>query len=366
KTVSNRDTLRKQWEEVMEACLKDQSGQLPGKTIVFAMTKEHAQRIRTVFEEMYPQHVGLAQVITSSTERVRDGSYGDGLITKFKKNNLPRIAISVDMLDTGIDVPEVTNLVFMKPVQSRIKLWQMIGRGTRNHAACKFFDRLPDGKKTDFKIVDFWQNDFNKKVDDKPPADMPVLVSLFNTRLKLAEATVTEPQGEVFPQAVADLRTQIERIPRESFPVKKVLHEVESAWNDDFWKVMTPAKAEFLRLKVGPLLRFAADVDVAAETFTHKCERLKLQLLHSQSRPDLLTSIAEDVSLLPPDVLNDAAKKPSTNLALSQALAEATPQQLTQLITDLAPEMRNRRNRPSAFLKIDLPDVIEARGVISI
>src|SRR5216683_4145081 len=65
---------------------------------------------------------------SSTTERVRDGSYGDGLITKFKRNNLPRIAISVDMLDTGIDIPEVVNLVFMKPVQSRIKLWQMIGR----------------------------------------------------------------------------------------------------------------------------------------------------------------------------------------------------------------------------------------------
>ena len=91
-TVSNRDTLRKQWEEIMEVCLKDQSGQLPGKTIVFAMTKAHAHRVREVFEEMYPQHVGLAVVIASGTERVRDGSYGDGLITKFKKNDLPRIA----------------------------------------------------------------------------------------------------------------------------------------------------------------------------------------------------------------------------------------------------------------------------------
>jgi type I site-specific restriction endonuclease len=99
---------------------KRQSGQLPGKTIIFAMTKKHAHRIAEVFEEMYPQHVGVVQVVTSTTERVRDGSYGDGLITKFKKNNLPRIAISVDMLDTGIDVPEVVNLVFMKPVQSRI------------------------------------------------------------------------------------------------------------------------------------------------------------------------------------------------------------------------------------------------------
>jgi type I site-specific restriction endonuclease len=188
----------------MEASLKDQSGQLPGKTIVFAMTKDHAERLREVFEEMYPQHVGMAQVITSSTERVRDGSYGDGLITKFKKNDLPRFAISVDMLDTGIDVPEVLNLIFMKPVQSRIKLWQMIGRGTRNQEACKFFDRLPDGKKTEFKIIDFWQNDFNKKADDKIPVEIPVLVSIFNTRLKLLESQLPDHTTEVFDQTVFD------------------------------------------------------------------------------------------------------------------------------------------------------------------
>jgi type I restriction enzyme R subunit len=146
--------------------------------------------------------VGVAQVITPTTERVRDGSYGDGLITKFKKNNLPRIAISVDMLDTGIDVPETVNLVFMKAVQSRIKLWQMIGRGTLSQQACKYLDRLPAGKKTEFKIIDFWQNDFNKKADDKPPIDMPVLVSVFNTRLKILECHLSDHTAESFRQAV--------------------------------------------------------------------------------------------------------------------------------------------------------------------
>src|SRR6267143_2471430 len=190
--VSNKDTLRKQWEEIMEVCLKDRSGQLPGKTIVFAMTKKHAERVRAVFEEMYPQHIGLIQAIWHGVERVHDGSYGDGLISKFKKNDFPRIAISVDMLDTGIDVPEVVNLVFMKPVQSQIKLWQMIVRGTRNHAACKFYDRLPDGRKTEFKIIDFWQNDFAKQTEERVPADIPVLVSVFNTRLKVLEAVLEQ------------------------------------------------------------------------------------------------------------------------------------------------------------------------------
>ena len=363
--VSNRDTLRKQWEEIMETCLKDQSGQLPGKMIVFAMTKKHAHRIAEVFEEMYPQHVGVAQIITSTTERVRDGSYGDGLITKFKKNNLPRIAISVDMLDTGIDVPEVVNLVFMKPVQSRIKLWQMIGRGTRNQQACKYLDRLPNGKKTEFKIIDFWQNDFNKKADDKPPIDMPVLVSVFNTRLKILERHLPDHTAEAFRQAITDLRSMMARIPRDSFPVKKVWLQVAQAWEDDFWTLITPSKLDFLRLHVAPLLRFAADVDVAAETFTHKMERLKLQILQTTPSPQLLQSIAEDVSLLP-DIAERVRFSPSAALALSADLATATPAQLSQIIRDLAPQMKNRRDRPSAFLNIDLPDFIATHGYISV
>ncbi len=363
--VSNRDTLRKQWEEVMETCLKDQSGQLPGKTIVFAMTKQHAHRIAEVFEEMYPQHVGVAQVITSTTERVRDGSYGDGLITKFKKNNLPRIAISVDMLDTGIDVPEAVNLVFMKPVQSRIKLWQMIGRGTRNQQACKYLDRLPAGKKTEFKIIDFWQNDFNKQANDKPAIDLPVLVSVFNTRLKILECHLPDRTAEAFRQAIADLRVMMARVPRDSFPVKKVWLHVAPAWEDDFWTLITPAKVDFLRLHVAPLLRFAANVDVAAETFTHKVERLKLQILQATPSPQLLQSIAEDVSLLP-DIAERVRSSPSAALALSAALATAMPAQLTEIIRDLAPRMKNRRDRPSTFLKIDLPDFVAIHGYISV
>ncbi len=364
--VSNRDTLRKQWEEIMDVCLKDQSGQLPGKTIVFAMTKEHAERIRAVFEEMYPQHVGLIQAIYHGMERVHDGTYGDGLITKFKKNDLPHIAISVDMLDTGLDVPEVVNLAFMKPVQSRIKLWQMIGRGTRNHAACRYFDRLPEGKKTEFKIIDFWQNDFERKADDRVPADVLVLVTVFNTRLKLLETALGDTQSFAYRQAVEDLRDMIERIPVKSFPVCKVWAEIEQAWSDAFWSFLTKDKIAFLRLKVGPLLRFAADVDVAAETFTSKVERIKLQILAGKPSPDLLTSIAEDVSRLPEYVHQDERKQTSIKLCLSHDLAAAEPSRLTKVIRDLAEQMKNRRERPSAFLKLDLPDFVAARGYISI
>ncbi|MGG6270157.1 DEAD/DEAH box helicase family protein [Leptolyngbya sp. AN03gr2] len=156
KKVSNRDTLRKQWEEIMNLLQSDSSGQLPGKTIVFGLSQNHAMRLASVFEEMYPQFPDMVQVITSKMERT------DTLIDRFKKQEMPRIAISVDLMDTGVDVPEVVNLVFMKPVHSQIKLMQMIGRGTRSHEACKYPDRLPNRYKEKFLIIDFWENDFEK------------------------------------------------------------------------------------------------------------------------------------------------------------------------------------------------------------
>ena len=140
KDVSNKDTLRKQWQEIMDVCLKDQSGQLPGKTIVFAMTQDHALRLAEVFEEMFPQFPNMARVITYKSD------YKSSLIEQFKREDQPRIAITVDLLETGIDVPEVINLVFMKPVQSRIKLEQMIGRGTRMSRSLQVSRSLARGR----------------------------------------------------------------------------------------------------------------------------------------------------------------------------------------------------------------------------
>jgi len=364
--VSNRDTLRRQWEEIMDVCIKDRGGNQPGKTIVFAMTKKHAERIRDVFEEMYPQHVGVLQLIHHGIERVHDGPYGDGLISKFKKQDKPRIAVSIDMLDTGVDVPEVVNLIFMKPVQSRIKIWQMIGRGTRNQEACRFFDRLPNGEKTEFLIIDLWQNDFGKHTEDRVPSEVPLLIRLFNTRLDTLTATLNLRESLAHTQAIADCRQMLARIPVESFSVRKVWGEVESAWAETFWAFVTQDKISFLCIKVAPLLRFVPDVDIAAETFTHKVERLALQIVQGKSSPDLLQSIAEDVSRLPQHVLGHPTSKNSVRLALSTDMAQATPVQLRQLRVDLSGEMKNRRKTENTFLTIDLPDFIAGKGYILI
>lgn len=360
--VSNKDTLRQQWEEILEVCYKDRSGQLPGKTIVFAMTQEHALRLLETFEEMYPQFPGLAQMITHTSD------YKGQAIEKFKKEDLPRIAISVDMLDTGINVPEVVNLVFMKPVQSRIKLEQMIGRGTRHESTCTHLEWLPNGEKKDFLIIDFWENDFNQPADKAVAQSLPVLVTLFNTRLdQLAEYLHNQqhaaPRGH--PQSVvAKLRGQLALIPVDSFSVRRIYPEIQHVWEESFWLYLTQDKLDFLRLKVGPLLRYAPPTDVEAATFTSKVERLKLQILTGRTTTSTVQSIAEDVSRLPTFVFDDPHLAQVAQRCLSPALATATPAQLDEVSERLAPHMKNRRATPNSFLVLDLPDFVETRGYI--
>ncbi len=366
KEVSNVDTLRRQWTEIMDVALRDQGGQLPGKTLVFAMTMAHAGRIRDVFEKMFPQYVGMIQVITSKTERVHDGSYGDGLISKFKKNDLPRIAVSVDMLDTGVDVPEVVNLVFMRPVQSRIKLWQMIGRGTRSNDACRFFDRLPDGKKSGFQIIDFWDNDFKKDADDKVVEPVPVLVSIWNNRLKILSALQAKRTSPDYAETVAALRGMVAQIPTDAFAVKRVWPEIETVWKDEFWKFITADKISFLKLKVGPFLRYAVNVDVQEATFINKTERLKLARLTQKDGSEIANSIAEDVARLPEFVANDPQLAPLVEKCLNGELVEADLGTIAQVGRALGPQMKKRREKENSFIVIDLADKIASRGFISL
>ncbi|WP_245618869.1 DEAD/DEAH box helicase family protein [Methanogenium cariaci] len=154
KKIAVKGTSEAIVREFMDNCQMDETGTLPAKTIFFAISKKHANRLHEAFNDLYPEYKGgnLARIIVSEDSRAQD------LIKDFEKESFPRVAISVDMLDTGIDVPEVCNLVFAKPVFSKIKFWQMLGRGTRADSVCKHRDWLPDGKKEYFKVFDFWNN----------------------------------------------------------------------------------------------------------------------------------------------------------------------------------------------------------------
>jgi type I restriction enzyme R subunit len=150
KWLFNIDTVDKVLEVLMTKGQRVAGGDRLGKTIVFAKNNPHAEFIEQRFNANYPEHKGhFARVVTYKTE------YAQSLIDDFSnKEKMPHIAISVDMLDTGIDVPEVVNLVFFKLVRSKTKFWQMLGRGTR---LCKDLFGPGDDKRN-FFVFDFCQN----------------------------------------------------------------------------------------------------------------------------------------------------------------------------------------------------------------
>lgn len=164
----NEDTIRKALDLLMTNGLKIDYGEKLGKTIIFAKNHRHAEKILEVFGKEYPHLPGYAKVIDNYM------TYAQSAIDEFSEpDKLPQIAISVDMLDTGIDVPDVLNLVFFKKVMSKAKFWQMIGRGTR------LCPGLMDGKDKDkFYIFDLCGNfEFFRMSKGKATANQMALQS---------------------------------------------------------------------------------------------------------------------------------------------------------------------------------------------
>jgi len=185
KHVFNKDTTRHIWRSLMAEGIRDATGSRVGKTIVFARNHDHAVHLAEQFSELYPQYGSTFCRVIDNQEPRREQ-----LIDDFKNpDHELTIAVSVDMLDTGIDVPEVVNLVFAKPVRSYVKFWQMIGRGTR---LCR--DLFGPGRhKTEFLIFDHWSNFwfFDEHYQEKQPAAAKSLLQhLFEARVALLEAGI--------------------------------------------------------------------------------------------------------------------------------------------------------------------------------
>ncbi len=197
KNIFNRDTTRSIWRALMDEGIRDATGSQVGKTIVFARSHVHAMHLAEVFTELYPQYGStFCRVIDNQEPRAEQ------LIEEFKNpaKNLS-IAISVDMLDTGIDVPEVVNLVFAKPVKSYVKFWQMIGRGTRLREG--LFG--PGRDKTEFLIFDHWSNFWFFEEVYQPPQpkhERSLLQQLFEARVDLAQAALDRMDEAGFQGAV--------------------------------------------------------------------------------------------------------------------------------------------------------------------
>lgn len=253
KVIYNKDTNRAILRNLMENGLRDATGQLPGKSIIFARNHQHAILLAQLFDEMYPQYGGkFCQVIDNydpRAEQLIDDFKGEGT------NNDLTIAISVDMLDTGIDIPEILNLVFAKPVKSPVKFWQMVGRGTR---LCK--DLFGPGQdKTIFRIFDHWGNFERFEMGYRPaePTQGKSLMQLvFEERLLLAETTLQKSEITVFDTVIALIAADIDALPEESIAVREKWKEKRALSQPATLKAFAPATLARLRQDIAPLMQW--------------------------------------------------------------------------------------------------------------
>lgn len=277
----NSDTIRKALDTLMRHGQRVDYGEKIGKTIIFAKNHNHAEKILEVWNKEYPDYPGhYARVIDNYT------NYAQSLIDDFSdKNKMPQIAISVDMLDTGIDVPEILNLVFFKKVMSRAKFWQMIGRGTR------LCEGLMDGKdKEHFYIFDLCSNFdfFRLHAKGREAGTVATLQErTFNTKVdmvyKLQELTFQTEELKAYRKAlVQDLVQQIQALPRDNFAVKQHLRYIDKYQTEVDFDALRYENTLQIAEHIAPLILPVAD-DVAALRFDVLIYQIELAMLVAKS-----------------------------------------------------------------------------------
>ncbi|OLS63943.1 DEAD/DEAH box helicase family protein [Pseudomonas putida] len=290
----NTDTVDKVLQTLMERGHKVAGGDRLGKTIIFAKNNAHAAFIAKRFDENYPDKKGaFARIITYKTE------YAQSLIDDFSlKDKAPHIAISVDMLDTGIDVPEVVNLVFFKIVRSKAKFWQMVGRGTR--LSPNLYG--PGQHKEDFFIFDFCQNleFFNQNPEpSEGTLSEPLGQRLFKTRLELLAAldrrratapASASPDGEAPLYSDEQLRGDIAHLLHErvagmtldNFVVRPQRRYVEMYAEPAVWEQLSDAQLHELAEHLSGLPSTVAEEEEEAKRFDLLLMRLQLCVLNAE------------------------------------------------------------------------------------
>ncbi|MDO9339705.1 MAG: DEAD/DEAH box helicase family protein [Bacteroidales bacterium] len=367
KKVINRGTNALIVREFMEESIKDSNGVLPGKTIFFCISKAHARRMEEIFDSLYPEYKGeLAKVIVSEDPRV----YGKGgLLKQFVNNDMPRVALSVDMLDTGIDIRELTNLVFAKPVYSYTKFWQMIGRGTRLLESEKIKPWCTE--KDEFLILDCWDNfeyfKLNPRGKELKP-QIPLPVRLFGIRLEKIEKAIELNRTEITKKETKKLKLQIATLPQNSVVIMEAKYELQRLEDENFWNNLTVDKLEFLRTVVKPLFRTVADADYKAMRFEK--DIVEVSLAHLANETDkyetLKDSIIEEIGELPLSV-NVVAKEELLirNAQTNHFWAAITEEKFDELIQKIAPLMKFRESViPLGPAKFNFKDIVSEKEFI--
>lgn len=281
----NTDTVDKAIGHLMQNGIKVEGGDKLGKTIIFARSHKHAKFIEERFNLQHPQYKGEFMKVIDHHEE-----YRYDLLNKFKgKDKMPQIAVTVDMLDTGIDVPEVTNLVFFKPVRSSSKFWQMIGRGTR--LCTDLF--VPGMDKKEFIIFDFCENfEFfnNKPKGVEGVSSKSLSQRLFEIRLKLSFILLNDESAELKEYGKAILQGLVEQtqaLNTESFIVRQNWREVEKYKDPNSWNALSELDVKELVEKIAPLV-VETNQDEMAKRFDATLLDIQLSILEGMPRQQKL------------------------------------------------------------------------------
>ena len=286
--VFNEKTVDQVLQDLMERGIHVAGGDRLGKTIIFAQNKRHAQFIVDRFNALYPQYHGnFAQRV------VCDDSYAQTVIEDFKiPEKAPHIAVSVDMMDTGIDVPECVNLVFFKKVRSKAKFWQMIGRGTRLCKGLSCIDQI-DGEYTDkrrFLIFDYCGNFeyFRQHKEGYETRETKTLSeNIFGKQVRLMmalqESTFADADYQAWRKELAETcHGQVANLKRELIAVKMRLRYVEKYQKEDAFAHISGLDKGELEREIAPLV-FLDDPDEFAKRFDNFM--YGLMLAHLEQMP---------------------------------------------------------------------------------
>ena len=249
--IFNKDTILHVLHTLMEKGLKIDYGEKLGKTIIFARNHNHAEKILEIFNKEYPYLPDFAKVIDNYT------TYSQSAVDEFSDpKKMPQIAISVDMLDTGIDIPEILNLVFFKRVMSKAKFWQMIGRGTR------LCPHLLDGEdKKQFYIFDFCGNfEFFRMNKDKTSANIIALQgAIFHLKSQIVfklqnSAYQTEELISFRQKLIDDMVKKVQELNKENFAVRQHLRYVEKYSDPQNYQLLTYEDTLLIGQELAPLI----------------------------------------------------------------------------------------------------------------
>ena len=282
KYIFNKDTIDHVLQDLMENGLTVQSGERIGKTIIFAFNHRHAEMIVERFNALYPEYGAEFCALIDNYV-----TYSKDLIDKFEiRDSNPQIAVSVDMLDTGIDVPDILNLVFFKSVKSKIKFMQMIGRGTR--LSKDIFGTEKD--KEFFYIFDWCRNFeyFDKNPDGQKATVMPSLTEkLFALRTKIAfHLQHQKYQEDEYAKSLHDeikalLKEQVSVLSDSHISVREKWEAVSHFKDDDAWVYLSEVDVNSLSTDIAPLLP-KNTLDENAKKFDLFVLQIELSLLDEE------------------------------------------------------------------------------------